>query len=111
MIFRSLRVGAYPLLLAGMAFVASSCTGAVPYISKDKVEEVRLTQHVDLDHGRTIYIANCSGCHQLHPTAEYTANEWDDIFGEMSQKAHLSSSDSLSVLSYLHLAAKPVAAH
>ncbi len=105
------RVGAYPLLLAGMAFVASSCTGAIPHISSDKNEQVKMSQHVDLEHGRTLYIANCAGCHQLHATSEYTAKEWDDVFGEMSQKAHLSSEDSLSVLSYLHATAKPMVAH
>jgi mono/diheme cytochrome c family protein len=108
---RSFRVGAYPLLIAGVAFVAFNCTSAIPHLSSDELAHAKREQHLDLEYGRSTYISNCAGCHQLHRPSEYTASEWGNVFPEMATKARLSSLDSASVISYLKASAKSLAKH
>ena len=105
------RVGAYPLLIAGMAFVAFACTSAIPHLSSDELARAKREQHLDLEHGRSVYIQTCAGCHQLHPPSKYTAAEWDKFFPEMVQKTKLESLDSATVLAYLKAEAKTLADH
>ncbi len=99
------KVGAYPLLI-GMAFVWVSCMSAVPHLSKQQLDDAK-SKHIDLEAGRRTYINNCSGCHELHTPAEFNKTQWMQIFPKMSQKAHLSISDSTEALAYLCAAAKP----
>lgn len=108
---RSYKVGAYPLLIAGMAFVAFACTGAIPHLSSDELVHAKREKNLDLEYGRSVYIANCAGCHQLHLPSELTATEWGQIFPSMAKRAHLSELDSASAITYLKTGAKTLAHH
>ncbi|HYM20259.1 MAG TPA: hypothetical protein VEW28_04550 [Candidatus Kapabacteria bacterium] len=103
------RFGAYPLLL-GLAFGLLACSGAIPHISDSQVAPAEW-RGIDLEHGRTVYIANCGACHGLHSPAEHTPNDWKKLFAEMAYKVHLSEQDSTAVIAYLYTASKAFAAH
>ena len=105
----SVRFGAYPLLLLGLAFGLIACSGAIPHISGDQASSE--WRGVDLEHGRSMYISSCGGCHTLHQPSEHTPAEWKTLFAEMAGKAHLSESDSTAVIAYLCTASKALAAH
>lgn len=105
------RVGAYPLLV-GVAFVVFGCASAIPHLSSvEKASVPAEWASVDLEHGRTCYIRSCGACHSLHSPAEHTPAEWKTLFAEMAGKANLSPTDSTSILAYLTVASKPLAAH
>jgi cytochrome c5 len=59
------------------------------------------TTSADLDRGRSIYVARCSGCHQpVQPTA-IPATEWPGHIAEMKERAHLDEHEVTLVERYL----------
>jgi mono/diheme cytochrome c family protein len=55
----------------------------------------------ELDSGRSLYVEHCSACHRPVSPAAHTAEEWDVLFGEMNERAHLSDEDARLVKHYL----------
>jgi hypothetical protein len=89
-----------------MAFIAFACTGAIPHLSSDELARAKREQHLDLEYGRSSYIVNCAGCHQIVKPSKLTVIEWEQIFPLMSTKAKLVSLDSASIIAYLKAEAK-----
>ena len=54
-----------------------------------------------LNHGRTLYINKCGGCHMLIQPLSYTDSEWSHWVGKMQVKAHLNGDDEETILLYL----------
>src|SRR5580692_3595564 len=55
----------------------------------------------DLRAGRTLYIANCVGCHELHAPSEKSPAEWEEVMIRMQPKANIDERTKDSILAYL----------
>jgi mono/diheme cytochrome c family protein len=55
----------------------------------------------DLEHGRAVYVARCSGCHALPEPSAKAPEQWPTVLGEMAARAHLSDEDRDFVTRYL----------
>ncbi len=90
------------LLITGIALVLYSCATSIPRSdSAHQAWAEKKWNTVHLDEGRSLYVTNCSGCHSLHSPLEHSQTEWTKLFDEMASKAHMTPSDSVSVLAYL----------
>jgi nitrate/TMAO reductase-like tetraheme cytochrome c subunit len=90
------------LLTLGLGFTLYSCASSIP--RSDAVHQAwaeKEWHNIHLDEARDLYAANCSGCHSLHAPGEHTQAEWIKLFDEMAGRAHMTPSDSVSVLAYL----------
>jgi len=83
-----------------------SCASSIPGADATHEKWAQARWHVSIAEARSVYVANCSGCHGLHSPAEHTQEEWMKLFDEMAIKAHMSSSDSMKVLAYLQTYSK-----
>jgi mono/diheme cytochrome c family protein len=55
----------------------------------------------ELEHGRSLYVARCSSCHQPVPPSRIAAQEWPEHVAEMSERAHLDAQERRLVEAYL----------
>ena len=55
----------------------------------------------ELQEGRTLYINNCSVCHQPYLPESYSPTQWKSILTTMSPRTGMSSSDLLLVTKYV----------
>lgn len=60
-----------------------------------------------LQHGRDIYLGQCTACHSVQRTSKYSAAEWPHIVDDMGERAKLSAAQEHAVLAYV-LAARTV---
>lgn len=58
----------------------------------------------DLEHGRSVFVSRCAGCHNLPRPDAKTPDEWASVVPEMAQGARLSAADQDLVLRYLSAA-------
>lgn len=95
------------ILGIGLVIALYSCGTSIPH--PDITHQIWAQKHwenVHLDHGREVYVRDCSGCHKLYSPLEHTQNEWVKLFGEMESKTHMSSTDSVEVIAYLQAFSK-----
>jgi hypothetical protein len=59
------------------------------------------TTQEQLDHGYSLYIAKCGGCHYLHKPAEYTEERWMKIMPDMKTEAKLDSAQYDLIVRYV----------
>ncbi|MFO0547181.1 MAG: hypothetical protein U0271_02270 [Polyangiaceae bacterium] len=55
----------------------------------------------DLEHGREVYVARCSGCHSLHPPRTRPAKTWPAEVERMSTRAKLAEDEKQAIERYL----------
>ena len=56
-----------------------------------------------LEHGRTLYVERCAGCHQLREPASETPLAWPQLVADMrdSHGVHLTRDDERGITAYL----------
>jgi hypothetical protein len=59
------------------------------------------TQQQQLLAGRSLYVAHCGSCHNLHFPSEFTTDEWKVKIGEMQKRAKITDEEKELVLKYL----------
>jgi hypothetical protein len=59
------------------------------------------TSQAALTGGRRLYIASCTGCHDLYATTAYTRAEWAQTVEDMGRRAKLDAAQRSSLLRYL----------
>jgi hypothetical protein len=55
-----------------------------------------------LAEGRSLYVARCAGCHNLHLPERYTPEKWLDLVPAMAVKARLSPGEVETIERYLY---------
>lgn len=55
----------------------------------------------DLKKGRSIYVNNCSSCHNLHNPNQYNSKEWEHNLNEMQARAKINDEEKQLVYDYL----------
>jgi mono/diheme cytochrome c family protein len=55
----------------------------------------------ELQRGRDVYVAKCSGCHRLYSPAEYDDAAWDAHVHGMRDRAKLTDGDVAAIVAYV----------
>lgn len=59
------------------------------------------TTLAELEHGRSLYLNHCAGCHQPVAPSAKPASEWPAHVTEMQERAHLDDREAAAVIRYL----------
>lgn len=59
------------------------------------------TTLVELERGRTLYVARCGGCHQVYPPDRLTPATWPAQVDDMAERAKLGADDRDLVVLFL----------
>ncbi len=93
------------LSLCGVAAIAACAARALPRVMPPDVDRAQLTwpgtTAADLDHGRSLYLARCSSCHQPVLPDEVPAIEWPGHVDEMKERSALNDQEAALVTRYL----------
>ncbi len=58
-----------------------------------------------LEHGRTLYVSRCGGCHVAPDPAEIVAKRDEGTFQEMADRAHLTAEEQEQLMHFVEAAA------
>ncbi|MDY3113503.1 MAG: hypothetical protein SOW25_04155 [Helicobacter sp.] len=61
-----------------------------------------------LKKAKGLFEENCAMCHRLHPTKEYTANQWPSMFKGMALRTSIEKADHQLVIQYLQKNSKDI---
>lgn len=100
------------LALALVAAGLAACAGAtIPRVADADVERARTTApevtRASLEHGRSLYLARCSSCHQPFAPGSRDVDAWTFEVGQMRTLAGLDAEEEGLILSYLRTFARP----
>lgn len=84
------------VVLLGLA----SCGGTPPVATAVDAQRAQV-ELADLDHGRTLLVAKCGGCHNVPLPSEHTARDWPIKLDEMASRARLDREQQRSIERYL----------
>jgi mono/diheme cytochrome c family protein len=87
------------LVWAGLALVlAAACGSALPNpTSADATLAAKRwpeTTTADLEHGRSLYVKKCAGCHALKTPDEVAPEQWADEVADMRSRKKVSVTDA-----------------
>ncbi len=90
---------------AGALIGLIACAGQVPRPSPAQRDHAA-TQWPDvtkesLNHGRSLYIARCSGCHTLKIPQAYPAAKWPKAMDKMAARAKINDAEKELILRYV----------
>lgn len=86
-----------------LALSGAACGTAVPRVDAGMAAHAGLPQQ-QLTEGRRLYIASCTGCHELYPVNTHDAAGWADTLLTMGPKARLNVMAHQRIASYLSAA-------
>ena len=99
----------YHIVVLFAAFGSSSCVvDKMEKLAPRPTQQMSATSGVSLttlENGRTIFLANCGRCHELHFPDTVSRADWHVVVPGMSWNAGVSKNDQQALLDYL-LAAK-----
>jgi hypothetical protein len=85
------------LVLAGLA---AGCGGALPVATPVDAARAGVAL-AELQQGRSLVAAKCSGCHRTPQPAEHRSAEWPRMIDEMSRRAHVEGGERQAIQDYL----------
>ncbi|MEK7413726.1 MAG: hypothetical protein AAB263_10480 [Planctomycetota bacterium] len=83
----------------------AACGTTVPRVDADWAARAGLPQ-AQLEEGRRLYIASCTGCHPLYPAATHNLAGWTATMRIMGTKARLEAPARAAIVTYLGAAAQ-----
>ena len=86
------------MLIAGLGGLG--CGGALPVATAGDAARAGV-QLADLQQGRSLVAAKCSGCHATPHPAEHRAAEWPRMLQEMARRSNLDGSQRQVMQDYL----------
>jgi mono/diheme cytochrome c family protein len=98
------RVALYAFALA---LVLIGCAAALPHATEADAARVSSSYPnatlPQLEHGRSLYVERCAGCHQLREPASETPLAWPGLVAEMRDDhgVHLTSDEEQGIVAYL----------
>jgi len=64
------------------------CQSSLPTATAIDASRARV-ELADLQHGRSLVVSKCGGCHRPPQPSEHRANEWPGMLDEMAARANL----------------------
>ncbi len=90
--------------------VVAGCATVIPHPTQDVLGRARIADAPasmeELTSGRELYVAKCSGCHQLYVPSEFSATKWRESVAEMGERAKITLPDQERIRAYLETFAK-----
>jgi hypothetical protein len=86
-----------PLVLAG---VWVGCGSPLPVATAGDASRSGVSL-AELEHGRSLVAAKCSGCHHTPLPTEHRPDEWPRMVAEMALRAHVEGSERQAIRAYL----------
>jgi cytochrome c5 len=96
-------------VLVGAAGVAACTTAVVRPEAGDArwaQEKWPGTTVSDLEHGRSVFVSRCAGCHNLPRPDAKSPDDWAGVLDEMASRAKVTPADKDLVLRYLSAASE-----
>jgi len=78
----------------------TACSGAPPIATAVDAQRAHV-ELADLEHGRTLLVAKCGGCHQVPLPSAHTARDWPIKLDEMAARSKLDAEQRRSIEKYL----------
>ena len=79
---------AWLVVVFALAGALAGCGGAPPVATAGDAARANV-QLADLEHGRTLMIAKCGGCHRAPMPADHSGRDWPRSLDEMTERAKL----------------------
>src|SRR5262245_2025345 len=92
------------LAIAAIAVVAACRPAALPVTAQHAQwaqSQWPATTQGDLERGRSLFMAKCSGCHRPPAPSEHAPGDWPGEVAEMQERAHLSSDEVMLIERYI----------
>jgi len=85
--------------------IIAACAAGLPHPTDALVTEARRSDPSatieTLEEGRKLFIADCSGCHNLRRPTSRRPEEWPKIVERMARRAKIPTNDKERILEYL----------
>lgn len=95
-----MRALAQALQSCVVASLTAACAPGLPVAGA--LDAARAASTVEqLNAGRALYVAKCTGCHSAHPPADFAASEWPAHVADMRTDAKLQPDEEASITRYL----------
>ena len=95
--FRAVRPLLAVLLLAG---AITGCVSSLPVVTAGDAARAGV-ELSELQRGRSLVGAKCSGCHRTPLPADHRTGDWPRMLDEMSARAHLDPAQRDAIERYL----------
>jgi len=92
-----MQFGVVAALLAG---AAAGCAGALPAVTAGDASRSGVALD-ELQRGRSLVGAKCSGCHRTPLPADHHTADWPRMLDEMSERANLDRAQRDAIQRYL----------
>ncbi|HEY4103015.1 MAG TPA: hypothetical protein VGM44_03955 [Polyangiaceae bacterium] len=95
------------LLAAITVSSLAACTAALPHATHADATRVNAkypgSTVAGLEHGRSLYVERCAGCHQLREPSSETPLAWPTLVAEMRDEhgVHLTADEEQGIVAYL----------
>jgi hypothetical protein len=103
-----LKIWPVRFLVLFVAAMAVGCATAVVTPTSEDLQWASArwpkTTMDDLLRARTLYIARCAGCHNLHRPEEYSPDRWRTLVVEMRSEAKITPEEEELIVEYLSAA-------
>jgi cytochrome c5 len=96
----NLRAALVSLVLAGAAGLGAGCGGTLPVATAGDAARSGVAL-AELQQGRSLVAAKCTGCHRTPQPTEHRSDEWPRMIDEMSQRAQVDGSQRQAIRDYL----------
>src|SRR3954469_16211323 len=83
-----------------VAALGAGCGGALPVATAGDAARSGVAL-AELQQGRSLVAAKCSGCHRTPQPAEHRSDDWPRMIDEMSRRAHVDGSERQAIRDYL----------
>ncbi|HEX3773697.1 MAG TPA: hypothetical protein VHV51_04480 [Polyangiaceae bacterium] len=95
------------LLVALTLSSLAACTAALPHATGADAARLNATYPgatvAGLEHGRSLYVERCAGCHELREPSSQTPLAWPTLVAEMRDEhgVHLTTDEERGIVAYL----------
>jgi mono/diheme cytochrome c family protein len=96
----------FGVVAALLADAAAGCGGALPVVTAGDAARSGVAFD-ELQRGRSLVGAKCSGCHRTPLPADHHTREWPRMLDEMSERANLDRGQRDAIQRYLVTMADP----
>jgi mono/diheme cytochrome c family protein len=90
------------IAIASVFTLTLACSPKIQLPSEDKLPPPpEIPMSPELVEGKTLFLSNCSKCHDLYSPKDFNAEQWKPIMLSMQKKAEISDEEREKIYAYL----------
>ena len=89
------------IAIASVFTLTLACSPKIQLPSEDKLPPPEIPMSPELVEGKTLFLNNCSKCHDLYSPKDFNAEQWKPIMLSMQKKAEISDEEREKIYAYL----------